>query len=322
MKDENSFSESTGSVTPAPNKMIEITAKTNFEHALRKGYWRSVISWFTRSQNDLLPFDEIRRSIPLGGQHHKGMQQILMDKIVGSIGRYQDFDRAFLPRRGNTRGRWESIDKAHLQDISLPPIEVYQLGEVYFVKDGNHRVSVARERGQAYIDASVTEIDVPFPIDENTDVEEIIRNSETIQFNDKTKLIEVCPGANIQFTVPGGSSKVLEHIDVHRWYMGEKRKDAVAYPEAVRNWYDEVYLPLVRVIRQYRILDHFPGRTEADLYLWIIEHLYYLREEYQAEVSLEQAATHFSEGFSPKPFSWLMNFLHRVTSMIEHAGID
>lgn len=299
-----------------PSRQVELIAKYDFENALRKSYWRSVISWFTRSNNDLLPFDVVRRNIPFSGQHDLGMQEILLDKIVGSIGRYQDFDRAFLPRRVNTRGRWESIDQAHLKDITLPPIEVYKLGEVFFVKDGNHRVSVARERGQAFIDASVTVIDVPFPIDENTNVDDLIRESEVVNFFEKTKIKILYPGANIQFTVCGGSSKVLEHIDVHHWYMGEKSTTPVTYREAVMNWYDDVYLPLVRVIRQYRILDDFPGRTEADLYLWIIEHLYYLKEEYQAEVSLEQAATHFAQGYSPKPFTRIINFIQRVTRMM------
>jgi hypothetical protein len=299
------------------NGFFDTTAKSDFESALRKGYWRSVISWFTKNENDLVPFDMIRRNLPVGGQHDIGNQQVELDKIVGSIGRYQDFDRAFLPRHTNTRNRWESIDKAHLQDINLPPVELYKVGSVYFVKDGNHRVSVARERGQAYIDASVTEIDVPFSIDKDTDLIEMIRRAELHRFEEKTKLSNLQPGANIHFTLPGGYDKLLEHIDVHRWYLGERLKREVAYAEAVANWYDEVYMPLIRVIREYNILANFPGRTEADLYLWIIEHLYYLREEYHAEVSLEEAANHFSGEFSKRPFAWFINFIRRVAHMIE-----
>jgi hypothetical protein len=306
--------------TQSQERLLKLTAKTDFENARRKSYWRSVLRWFTHSQNDLLPYDEVRRTVPMRGQHDAGTQQILMDKIVGSVGRYQDFDREFLPKRANTRGRWESIDRAHLQDINLPPIEVYQLGEVFFVRDGNHRVSVARERGQAYIDAAVTVIDVPFPIDENTNVDDLIRKSEAHEFIEKTRIDLLRPEAQIQFSLPGGCCKVAEHIDVHRWYMGENRKAPVAYEEAVGNWYDEVYLPLVRVIRKYDILKNFPGRTEADLYMWIIEHLYFLREEYQAEVSLETAAAHFAEEFSPKPFSWLVNFLRRVTKRLDSGN--
>ena len=86
------------------------------------------------------------------------MKQIETDKIIGSVSRFQEFDRAFLPRQTHTRERWESIDKAYYKDVILPPIDVYQIGEIYFVKDGNHRVSVARERGQLYMDAFVVKI--------------------------------------------------------------------------------------------------------------------------------------------------------------------
>jgi len=299
------------------NLLIASAAKNDFDTALRKGFWRAVISWFRKMDNRLLPFDEFRRNLPISGQHHIGNRQVLMSKIVGSIGRYQDFDRVFLPRHTHTRGRWESIDKAHLQDISLPPVELYKVGEIYFVKDGNHRVSVARERGQMYIDAYVIEIDVPFPIDENTDVEALILQNEAIQFEEKTHIAQIRPGADIRFTLPGGTLKVLEHIQVHEYYMGEKRHGSVPYEEAVANWYDEVYMPLVQVIRQNHILDEFPGRTEADLYMWIIEHLYFLREEYQAEVSLEQAAAHFAGEYSKKPFRWFINLIHRISRMIE-----
>jgi hypothetical protein len=292
--------------------IFDRAAKNDFESALRKGFWRSVISWFTRADNNLLPFDEIRRNLPLGGQHEIGNQQVLLEKIVGSIGRYQDFDRVFLPRRTHTRGRWESIDKAHLQDISLPPIELYKIGSVFFVKDGNHRVSVARERGQAYIDAYVTEIDVPFEIDEESNIDEVIRKSEAIQFEEKTHIAKIRPDNGIEFSLPGGASKVLEHIDVHRYYMGENRKAEVSYEEAVENWYDEVYWPLAAVIRQYHLLREFPERTVADLYLWIIEHLYFLKEKYQAEVSLEQAAAHFTDEYAKKPFSWLIHFFRQI----------
>lgn len=294
------------------SRLAESTAKMDFESAFRKGYWRSVISWFTRKDNRLLPFDEIRRNLPVSGQHEIGNQQVLMEKIVGSIGRYQDFDRVFLPRRTNTRGRWESIDKAHLQDITLPGIDLYKIGGVYFVKDGNHRVSVARERGQLYIDAFVTEIDVPFEIDKDTDIDEVIRKIEAVKFESKTQISSIRPDHGIVFSIPGGGTKVLEHIDVHRYYMGETRKAAVSYDEAVANWFDEVYLPLAQVIRQYHLLKEFPKRTVADLYLWIIEHLYYLKEEYQADVSLEQAATHFADKYSKKPFSWLVNFFRQI----------
>lgn len=299
--------------------LLEAITRSDFEKALRKGFWRSILTWFTQQDNNLLPFDEIRKALPVSSQFDIGMKEIPLDQIVGSVGRYQDFDRVFLPRFHFMSARWMSINKAHYQDIILPPIEVYKLGEVYFVRDGNHRVSVARQRGQAYIDASVTEITSPVPITTDTDINELIRQVERIHFFEKTGLAELYPQVKIELTLPGGYSKLLEHIEVHRWFMGENNKTPVSYTEAVKDWYDEVYLPLVNVIENQKVLNEFPGRTETDLYVWIIEHLWYLREEYKQEVSLEQAVEHYTREFSNRgPFTWLMNLLglaaHRPNS--------
>ena len=285
--------------TPTP---IQEAAKSDFEAALRTGFWRSLISWFAQSRNELLPFDEVRKLVPMQGMHEIGLKEIPLDQVVGSVGRYNDFDRAFLPRRTETRSRWISIDTAHLQDVELPPIEVYKIGSFYFVKDGNHRVSVARLKGQAFIDANVIEIDVGVPINTEADIDDLIRLQEKTDFYIHTQLLDLRPEADIELTLPGGYPNLLEHINVHRWFMGEKRKSPVRYADAVSHWYDKVYLPLVKIIRQEKTLDKFPGRTEADLYLWIIEHLWYLREEGpESDPSLEQATTDFTHRFSGRP---------------------
>jgi hypothetical protein len=285
--------------TPVP---INETAKSDFESAIRTSFWRSLISWFTKSRNELLPFDEVRKLVPMQGMHEIGLREIPLDQIVGSVGRYHDFDRAFLPRRTETRSRWISIDTARLQDVALPAIEVYKIGSFYFVKDGNHRVSVARRRGQAFIDANVIEVDVGVPINTEADIDDLIRLQEKTEFYLRTHLLDLCPEADIELTLPGGYPKLLEHINVHRWFMGEKRKSPVKFADAVAHWYDKVYLPLVKIILQEKTLDKFPGRTEADLYLWIIEHLWYLREECpECDTSLEQATIDFTMRFSSNP---------------------
>ncbi len=285
--------------TPTP---INETAKSDFESALRTGFWRSLISWFTKSRNELLPFDEVRKLIPMQGMHEIGLKEIPLDQIVGSVGRYNDFDRAFLPRRTETRSRWISIDAARLLDVNLPAIEVYKIGSFYFVKDGNHRVSVARRKGQAYIDANVIEVDVGVPINTEADIDDLIRLQEKTDFYLHTHLLDLRPDADIELTLPAGYPKLLEHINVHRWFMGEKCKSPVKYADAVAHWYDKVYLPLVKIIDQEKTLNKFPGRTEADLYLWIIEHLWYLREECpECDTSLEQATSDFTLRFSSNP---------------------
>jgi uncharacterized ParB-like nuclease family protein len=298
------------------SSFFEKVAREDFEQALRKGFWRSVLGWFNKSTNQLLAFDEVRKYLPVRGQYDVGVRQIPIEKIVGSVGRYNDFDRAFLPRHRHIRSRWVSIDLAKLKEIELPPIEVYKIGEVYFVKDGNHRVSVAREKGQKFIDAYITEIVTDIPIDENTDINWLVRMHEKSEFYQQTRLHELRPEANIELTLPGMYPKLLEHIQVHRWYMGEKRGSEVTLEEAVASWYDEVYSPLVKVIHELGICKEFPGRTSADLYLWIIEHLYYLREEFRQEIKLEDAARSFAEGHSPNPVRKLINLFRKLTRLV------
>ena len=122
---------------------FEQLANSDFERAVSRGFWRQILNWFKGTDNQLLPFDEVRARLPMYGQHYVGMRQVEVNKIVGSFGRYRDFDRVFLPLQRKTKDRWVSIDKAHYKQIPLPPVELYKIGDIYFVKDGNHRVSVA-----------------------------------------------------------------------------------------------------------------------------------------------------------------------------------
>ncbi|MCL4295523.1 MAG: hypothetical protein KJ077_07340 [Anaerolineae bacterium] len=147
---------------PAPN--LDQLALQDFAHAVHRALWRDWLSWLIRKNNNLLPFEQVRRHLSFKGQHQRGLCAVPLDKIVGSVNRYHDFDRAFFPRQSRTRDRWLSINKAYYQDIALPPVELLKVGEIYFVSDGHHRISVARARGQEFIDASVTEIDTSGPI--------------------------------------------------------------------------------------------------------------------------------------------------------------
>lgn len=135
-------------------------AINDFELARRKAAWRDWLSRLTRKKNNLLSLDEIRQRLLLTGQHYLGYRMVPLDKIVGSEGRFLEFDRAFYPREKRTKDRWLKIDQAHYDDVVLPPVELIKVGQLYFVRDGNHRVSVARARGHQVIDAYVTEIEV------------------------------------------------------------------------------------------------------------------------------------------------------------------
>jgi hypothetical protein len=300
---------------------IDHLANQDFERALLKSFFRNVVTWLTGKSNDLLPFDAVKERMPLRGQHYVGLHQVPIDQIVGSMGRYRDFDRAFLPRQKRTKDRWVSIDRAHYQEVILPPVELYKMGEVYFVKDGNHRVSVARERGQVFVDAYVTEIDIPVPLTADTVVTDLDLKAEYAVFLEKTRLPAVRESALIELTLPGEYERLLEHINVHRWYLGEQRRADVPYKEAVASWYDTIYLPLVKILHEEKVIKHFPGRTAGDLYLWTIEYLWYRREAYKDEYAFEEAAHQFIRNYSVWPVERLANLLKKA-SWVDYLILD
>jgi hypothetical protein len=296
-------------------------ANRDFERAFTKGFWRNIVNWLTRKSNDLLPFDEVREQLPLQGQRYIGLRQVPVEQIVGSMGRYRDFDRAFLPRQKRTKNRWVSIDIAHYEEISLPPIELYKMGEAYFVKDGNHRVSVARERGQNYVDAYVIEIDLPVVLTADTHLADLKLKREYAVFLERTSLSRLRPSAHIELTLPGEYERLLEHISVHRWYLGVQRKAEIPYEEAVISWYDSIYSPLIEIVQAENIMQHFPGRTAGDLYLWIIEYLWYRREAYTEEYAFEEAARQFIEDYREWPAGRLVNVLKK-SSWVDYLILE
>jgi hypothetical protein len=294
--------------------MIANQVAEDFERARRKAFWRRLAASVLRRHNGLLPFEETRRRLRAHPQHGGGlMRTVPIDQIVGSAGRYHDFDRAFLPRQTTTRSRWQRIDRAYYEDVALPPIELYQLGETFFVKDGNHRVSVAREQGQLEIDAYVVELHVPVPISGLEELEAWIRKHEALDFMDRTRLLELRPEACIELTLAGQYEKLLQHIEVHRWFLGTEQNRCVAWSEAVTSWYDCVYGEIVNAVRESGILRDFPGRTEADLYLWLIEHRWYLQQagQWEAERPLQEMARQYAAAYSPRLLRRLARILRR-----------
>ncbi|MBC8163362.1 MAG: DUF4032 domain-containing protein [Roseiflexaceae bacterium] len=275
-------------------------AQENFKDARRKAFISELIDSVRRRPSELLSFDEVRMRLNVRGQRYLGHQTILLDKIVGSEGRYADFDRRFLPRKEMLKGRWSNIDQAMIQAIELPPVELYKIGDVYFVRDGNHRVSVARQQGSAYIDSFVTELLVDVPLDQSLSVRDLMLKEEYSDFLEWTNLAALRPQQRIEFSAPGGYLDLVRHINGHRYYMGLDRDRTIERDEAVADWYDMVYMPIVQVIRAQDVLRAFPSRTEADLYRWIIDHRWYTRERTGSDPSPETATTDYVATYGRK----------------------
>ncbi len=271
--------------------------RADFSRARFKAFLNRVWSVVSGRPNTLLSYDEVKEKLHIGGPIYRGMKTVRLDQIIGSLNRYHQFDRAFLPTQDETAGRWQRVNRAFYQEVSLPPVVLYKVGQVYFVVDGHHRVSVAREQGQEFIEAEVRECATRVNITPDIKPEDLEILGEKVHFLDRTSLDRLRKDANIKLTIPDGFDRMLEHIAVHRYFMGLDLKRDIPDEEAVVHWYDTVYLPIIEVIRESNILKEFPGKTEGDLYLWILDHQHYLAEqEGQALKPPDEAARDFIEG--------------------------
>lgn len=275
-------------------------ARLDYNRARRKAFLNRIWSVVSGQPAHLLSYDEVREKLHIGGPVYRGLHTIRIDKIAGSLNRYHQFDRAFLPTQDETAGRWQRVDHAYYSEISLPPIVLYKVGDVYFVVDGHHRVSVAREQGQEFIDAEVRECATRINITPNLKPEDLEILGEKVNFLERTRLDSIRPRAKIKLTIPDGFDILLEHIAVHRYFMGIDYQRDIPEEEAVAHWYDSVYMPIIKVIRSSKILEEFPGKTEADLYLWVLERQHELAEvEGQPLKPPRKAARQFLEDVEP-----------------------
>jgi hypothetical protein len=281
----------------------------DFERARHRAFLNDLRALFRRQSNDLIPYHEIRSRVRPEGETYRGLQEVPINQIVGSEDRFRDFDRAFLPRQAHTAGRWKNIDRAFLQDVILPPIQLYKVGNVYFVKDGNHRVSVARERGAQYIDAEVIESHIRAPLYAAMTPEQLLLQVEYAEFLRKTNLDRLRPDHDIRPTALGRYDEIWEQILAHQEMLKDLLGEDVSIEQSVEDWYDHVYLPIVRVVNERGILNRFPRRSKADLYLWIMAHRELLEQREGHEVSPEASAVDYAEGLQQHldPVDFLRN---------------
>lgn len=249
-----------------------------FEAARRAALMTDLLALLAGRPTDLLPFETVRRELGLRHLVDRGIRQVPLDLIVGTLGRPGEFNRAFLPRDEGLRDRWDRLRDLAEGPAGFPPIELYQVDQAYFVVDGHHRVSVARALGAPTIEAHVTEFLTPVPLGPGVSLEEVLLRSGLAAFLEATGL--ETPD-DYRVTVPDGYARLVEHIRVHGYYKGIEEGRDVPWREEVASWRDKVYRPMIEAIRRSGVLEEFPGRTETDLYLFVMDHLHHLREMYQ-----------------------------------------
>lgn len=279
---------------------LYIEAARDFRKARRQADLERIVGRLTGRATDLLAYEEVRKQLKSTPRGRRQLKEIPLDAIVGSVGRYTDFTRSFLPKRSIEQSRWTGVKVAVSGLVGLPSIEVYQIGEVFFVLDGNHRVSVARQLGATHIEAYVIEFHSKVPLSPDDQPDHLILKGEYAEFLEHTRLDKLRPEARLDVTIPGQYCILEEHIQVHRYFMGLDEKRDISYAEAVTHWYDEVYMPVVQVIRERAVLRDFPGRTETDLYLWASDHRGAVMQELGWEIDPEMAAADLPAQVSPK----------------------
>ncbi len=190
-----------------------------------------------------------------------GMQTVPLAKIVGSVGRYQDFDNQFRLKRDRPSDRLKSIKNAMGQGKVMPPVHLYQIKDEFYVLDGNHRVSAAKQLDHEFIDAHIIEF-----LPSKKTLENIVYR-EKGDFLGQTRLPDV-----IDLTEVGQYGYMLEQIAEHQQFLEKEGQRTVTLEKAADDWYQTIYRPLADIIIQSHLPANFPKRTVADLFAYISFH--------------------------------------------------
>jgi hypothetical protein len=257
-----------------------------FQSARRRAFWQEMLGHLRGKSAELLSFDEIKTRLRLREEQYRGLQDVPLDRIVGSVGRYRDFTSTFLPKTNEMQDRWSRI-YAHASGMEgLPPVELYKVDDVYFVRDGNHRVSVARQLGADTIQAHVTELPTQIDLEPGMSEEELEAAAAYAAFLEESGLRRTrFHHQSMMLSEPSRYADLLGHIYLHQRWLEHERETPVTLDDAAADWYDNIYRPAVTLIRKYNVLERASDRTEADLYLWLVEHLQEVSRLYGEEAS-------------------------------------
>jgi nucleotide-binding universal stress UspA family protein len=294
----------------------------DFQAARQKAAIQDVLARFTGKSTQLLSYEEVAEKLKLRARSDRGLQHIPLDAIVGSVGRDTEFTRTFLPRRAVDQQRWARVKAAMQEDAGLPPIEVYKVGEVYFVMDGNHRVSIARQEGMTSIEARVIEVRTDIPLTPDVQPDDLIIKAEYAEFLEATRIMDLRPNVDLSVTIPGQYDKLMEELSAQECLLEHDGRFNTPFQQIVLNWYDNTYIPLAETIRDRGLLRWFPNRTITDLYIWISANRSALEEELGWEIQSDIAATDLILERSTQSESGSWRKARTATRYTEHLFMD
>jgi hypothetical protein len=251
---------------PWDTGLSNLDAESDFQRARR----RQVLARLTRRLrgepddiNLILPFDEVVAAVGRTGERRLGLQTIELRSIVGSVDRTSDFDRRFRPASNRLRERWQGINLAQRSGVGMPPISVYRIGDLHFVRDGHHRVSVALALGHTVIEAQVTEIRTQIPAGGISDRGDLVVKGYERLFRQRVPLPDEV-AARIVCRDPWNYAQLSENVEAWSFRLVQDAGEYVTRAEAALRWYEEEYRPVVAMLHEADLV----GRgTEAEAYL-------------------------------------------------------
>jgi hypothetical protein len=221
--------------------------------------------------NVILPFEEVVAALGRRGERRLGLETIPLDSIVGTVDRGREFDRRFRPTTGRVRPRWERIATAQRKGEAMPPIDVYRIGELHFVKDGHHRVSVARAMGYEVIEAWVTEVITELGADRAIRLADLPLKSHERLFFERVPLPAEAR-AEIQLSDEWRYAALAEAVEAWGFRAIQDRREPLSRPEIAEAWFREEYEPVVEMLREAELTRR---GTETESYMRV-SHLRFL----------------------------------------------
>lgn len=299
--------------------LISSQTDEDFNKAHNKALFNELQHMLNPDEATLISFTDIKTMLRPENEVYKGMQVVPIKLIVGSEGRYKDFDNHFFPKSHFLKARWESIDSAVLQNITLPPINLYEAGGLYFVRDGNHRVSVAKMKGQEYIDAEVVSLQSEIKLKPSTSKKNILKqvlNYEKRVFYTETNFGDITDYWLLDFTTPGQYDVIYNHIMTHRYYINMGITETIPFEEAALSWFNNVYTPVIHALETNHIKKLFKKRTLSDMYIYLIKYWDELKQKFGNDFTLDAAVKDFKKQHSKS------NFISKIFNIFAKRKLD
>jgi hypothetical protein len=262
-------------VPPRSTGLAGSDAQDDFLRARRRLAVSRLRRWLRREPGDvdhILPFAEVVAALGRLQERDAGLKVVLLDAIVGTVDRARGFDRHFRPTTPQVRARWERIATAMRRGDAMPPVDLYKVGEAYFVKDGHHRVSVARALGYDVVDAHVVEVVTRVGAGRDLQVGDLPLKSHERVFFERV-LLPAHARDRVRPSDPWDFARLAENVEAWGWRWTQEHGRLIDRAELARRWYEEEYVPVVTLLRDAGML----GRgAEADAYLRVGDDRYRL----------------------------------------------